>query len=76
MAPPPASVAAIVYGALSSLLDFWSVELSHVRRLGNRPTHLLAKHALGIATFSIGIEGNPCFIEQILLYDVSIAFHE
>ena len=76
MAPPPASVAAIVYGALSSLLDFWSVELSHVRRLGNRPVHPLAKHALGIADFSTWIEEKPCFIEQTLLYDVFVSFLE
>ena len=43
LAPPPASVAAIVYSVLSSLHDFRSVEFSHVRRLGNRPAHLLAK---------------------------------
>ena len=72
LAPPPASVAAVMYGVLASLHDFRSVELSDVRRLGNRPAHLLAKHALGIADFSTWIEENPCFIEQALIYDVLV----
>ena len=55
-------------------MTFRSVEFSHVRRLDNRPAHLLAKHALGIADFSIRIEENPCFIDQTLLNDVSVAF--
>ena len=72
--PPPrrASVAAILNGVHSSLHDFRSVGLSHVRRLGNRPAHPLAKHALGIVDFSTWIEENPCFIEQTLLYDLCI----
>jgi len=65
-----------VYGVLSSLHDFRSVEFSHVRKLGNRPAHLLAKHVLGIADFSIRIEENPCFIKQTLLNDVYVAFLE
>ena len=76
LAPPPASAAAIVYGVLSSLHDFRSVEFSHVCRLGNRPAHLLAKRVLDIADFSIRIEENPCLIEQTLLNDVSVAFLE
>ena len=43
--------------------------------IGNRPAHLLAKHALSIANFSVWIEENPHFIEQTLLHDVLVAFH-
>ena len=47
--------------------------LSHVRRQGNGPTHLLAKHAKSIVDFTTWIEENPYFIEQIFIQDV-IAF--
>ena len=42
--------------------------------LVGRAIHLLAKHALGIEDFSVWIEETPCFIEQALLHDVTIAF--
>ena len=71
--PPPSSVAAIVYSSLSSLHDFRQVELSHVCLQSNRLAYLLAKHAIGIADFSVWIEENPCFIEQVLLHDVILA---
>ena len=76
--PPPsrASVAAILNGVLSSLHDFRSAGLSHVRKLGNRPAHLLAKHTLGTTDFSTWIEENPCFTEQTFLYDVSVSYLE
>ncbi|KAL0006702.1 hypothetical protein SO802_008204 [Lithocarpus litseifolius] len=51
--PPPSSIAAVVYGSLSDSHNFCQVEFSHVRRQANRPTHLLAKYALGIDDFSV-----------------------
>ena len=70
ISPPPSLVAAVVYGSLSTFYGFRQVEFSHVRRQGNRPTHLLAKHALDISEFAVWIEENPCFLEQTLLHDV------
>ena len=70
ISPPPSLVAAVVYGSLSAFYGFRQVEFSHVRRQGNRPTHLLAKHALDNSEFAVWIEENPCFLEQTLLHDV------
>ena len=67
---PPSSIAAVVYGSLSSSHDFCQVEFSHVHQLGNRPTHLLAKHALSIDDFSVWIEESLYFLEQAFLNDV------
>ena len=47
--------------------------LSHVKRQGNRPAHLLAKQALNLADFSAWIEECPCFLEQALVHDVSVS---
>ena len=70
ISPPPSLVVAVVYGSLSAFYGFRQVEFSHVRRQGNRLTHLLAKHALDISEFAVWIEENPCFFEQTLLHDV------
>ena len=50
--------------------DLYRVEFSHTRREGNRPEHLLAKHAQCIVDFITWMEENPSFIEQALTHDV------
>ena len=66
----PSSIGPIVYGILSSSHAFRRIEFSHVRRQGNGPTHLLAKHASDIDDFPIWIEESSYFIEQAFLHDV------
>ena len=48
---PPSSVAAVVQGMQDMCKEFRGVMFSHVRRRGNRPAHLLAKHACSIDDF-------------------------
>ncbi|XP_075669860.1 uncharacterized protein LOC142639587 [Castanea sativa] len=67
---PPVAVEPLIEGMYTLCSDFRRVEFSHVRRQGNRPAHLLAKHAQNIVDFSVWIEEHPCFIEQALIYDV------
>lgn len=55
--------------------EYRQIEFSHVKRQGDRPAHLLAKHALGIVDYLAWIEKNPCFIEQALIHDVSSISH-
>ena len=52
LSPPPLSVVAH---------SFRSVDFGHVGRKGNRPAHLLARHALGIADLSVWVEETPYF---------------
>ncbi|XP_065616449.1 uncharacterized protein LOC136061925 [Quercus suber] len=66
--PPPASVAAVVLGMKMMCGD--CVDFSHIRRQGNKPAHLLAKHALSIVDFIAWIEENPSFLAQALNHDV------
>ena len=47
------------------------IDFSHIRRQGNRPAHLLAKHASTLDDYMTWMEENPYFLEQALLHDVS-----
>ena len=65
------SVMPIIYGIQSSCHDVRKVLFSHVcSRQGNKPAHLLAKHAISIVDFMAWMEENPCFLEQALHHDV------
>ena len=70
--PPRLAVAALVYCSLAASHEFRRVAFSHVGRQDNRPTHMLAKHAIRIVDFSVWIEETPCFLEQVLLHDVIV----
>ena len=67
---PPSMVLAVTQGILDLSMGFNKVEFSHVKKQGNRSTHVLAKHALGITNFIAWIEETPCFLEQALIHDV------
>jgi len=67
---PPASVEPIVMGVMDLCREFRSIAFSHVSRQGNKPAHLLAKHASSVADFISWIEEDPYYIEQALIQDV------
>ena len=70
---PPSSMAAVVQGMQEMCREFHGVMFSHVRRQGNQPAHLLAKHACGIVDFIAWIQKTPCFLEQALIHDVTVS---
>ena len=70
LSPPSVSVMPIIYGIHSSCHDVRKVLFSHVCRQGNKPAHLLAKHAISIVDFVVWMEKNPYFLEQALHQDV------
>ena len=59
---PPTSVAAIVEGIRALDFEIDVVNFSHVRRLGNRPVHILARQALSFVNDVIWIEEISCCI--------------
>ena len=71
---PPSSVETIIWGAIEFCGLFHRVEFSHISRQGNKPTHILAKHAKGIDDYVAWLEETPCFLMQALNHDVSIPF--
>ena len=68
---PPAVVESVVRGVLMACGSCYKVDFSHIKRQGNSPAHLLAKHALGIVDYETWVEASPCFLEQALIHDVS-----
>ena len=73
LSPPPSLVATIISGALGFYGMFRQVNFSHIRRQGNKPAHLLTKHAKCIVDYVAWIEETPCFLMQALTHDVPIS---
>ena len=67
----PSVVSVVIQGIMDISKGFHRVQFSHVKTQGNRPAHMLAKHAFGIADFIAWIEETPCFLEQALIHDVT-----
>ena len=65
LSPPLVSMMSISYGIQSFCNDVQKVLFSHVCRIGNRPTHILAKHAISIVDFMVWMEENPCFWNKL-----------
>lgn len=61
--PPPASVVVVIVGMQELCKDFIRIEFTHVRRQGNIPAHLLAKHAFSIVDCIVWIDEIPYYIE-------------
>ncbi|XP_023878480.2 uncharacterized protein LOC111990943 [Quercus suber] len=70
IAPPPAFVEPIVMGVWDLCREFRRTAFSHVCRQGNKPAHLLAKHASYVADYICWIEEEPCCIKQALIHVV------
>ena len=70
---PPSSVASLILGMQLFNSKFHTINVSHVRRQGNKPTHIIAKYALSIDNSIVWIEEIPFCIEQALIQDSVIA---
>ena len=63
LSPSPSLVDSVVQGLLEFCSEFRKVSFSHIRRQGNTPSHLLAKHVKSIVDFSTEMEENSYFLE-------------
>ena len=60
-----------IIGKISvKLQDFRCVEISHVKRNGNRLAHLLAQYAKYLDSYQTWIAENPNMVESVLAHDV------
>ena len=69
---PPSSVDAIMEGIHELGAEIGVVHFSHVRRIGNKPAHILARQAQNLVNDVIWIEEIPCYIQQALFQDISV----
>ena len=65
----PSTINSMIVGMQLLCSDFCSVYVSHVKRQGNKPAHVLAKYALSINESVVWIEETPCCIQQALNQD-------
>ena len=66
----PVAIDNIIGKISAKLQDFRCVEISHVKRNGNRLTHLLAQYAKYLDSYQTWIEENPNMVELALAHDV------
>ena len=67
----PSSVDAIMEGIHELGAEIGVVHFFHVRRIGNKQVHILARQAKNLVNDVIWIEEIPCCIQQALVQDVS-----
>ncbi|KAK9991185.1 hypothetical protein SO802_026170 [Lithocarpus litseifolius] len=68
----PTSIDAIVEGIHELGAEIGAVNFSHVRKIDNKPAHILARQAQNLVNDVIWIEEIPCCIQQALIQDESV----
>ena len=66
----PIAISNIVSVICHRLHNFRFVQVSHVRREGNKPVHILAQYAKDLVSYVIWVEEDPIIIELALAHDV------
>ena len=66
----PVAIDNIIGKISAKLQDFRCVEISHVKRNGNRLAHLLAQYAKYLDCYQIWIAEYPNMVESVLAHDV------
>ena len=64
---PPSSVGAIMEGIHELVAEIGVVHFSHIRRIGNKSAHILARQTQNLINDLIWIKEIPCCIQQALI---------
>ena len=67
---PLTIISNIIEGICHKFQEFRRVQISHVKRLGNRSAHILAQNVKNVASYIIWIKENPNMIESALTQDI------
>ena len=68
----PHVVGNVLEGIFLQLQSFCSFLFSHIKRDGNKPTHLLAQHAKFVHDFEAWVEEAPRLLELVVAFDVVV----
>ena len=60
----------MIYFKNSCLFDSRSVQILHVKRVGNKPAYILAQYAKGLDGYVVWVKKCPVIIEMALAHDV------
>ena len=60
----------MIYFKNSCLFDSRSVQILHVKRVGNKPAYILAQYAKGLNSYVAWVKKYPVIIETALAHDV------
>ena len=60
----------MIYFKNSCLFDSRSVQILHVKRVGNKPTHIIAQYVKGLDNYVAWVKKCPVIIETALAHDV------
>ena len=67
---PPVVISNIVSGTCLRMQDFCTVQVLHVRWVGNKLAHLLAQYVRDLDSYVIWIEENLIFTKSALAHDI------
>ena len=71
----PISIENIVTGIHNKLQNFRQHQMLHIKRQGNTPAHILARHAKRFDNFVTWIKETPSFIEFAVIQDALLFPH-
>ena len=72
LASLPSSVANVLTGFLNQAWLFRQWKVTHIKRLGNVPAHLLAQHARNVEDYVAWLEECPSLIEHACMQDRNV----
>ena len=69
---PPVSVSNVLAGVINQLSRFRHWSITHIKRQGNVPAHLLAQHAKDVEDYVAWLEEYPSLIEHACMHDRNV----
>lgn len=70
LSSPPVAISNIVSGMCLRMQDFCSVQVLHVRQVGNKPAHILYQYARDLDSYVTWVEKISVIIESTLAHYV------
>ena len=72
LASPPSSVMNVLAGVINHLSRFRQWSITHIKRQGNVPAHLLAQHAEYVEDYVAWLEECPSLIDHACMHDRNV----